>query len=824
MNKAYLLILSLILLVVQSHAYAASTVIDNDTEWSGVMTISNDVLVRKGATLTILPGTEVHVLASESAKTEPEYLSALTEITVRGNLRALGTPEAPIRLVMPRADIPGWAGIFVDDGSIHLSWCTVEGAESGITVIHGDAELRNTVLQQNRYGLTLLKSAGTVSLNESEISGNDYGIALLNGAVLTENSNTVLGNAKKDILNTNAADHHLEKKEFAVGDKVKKSVYGNESLLGMVIWKDKVVINGVVRLPEKSRLIIMPGTIIEFTRRDTNGDGIGENGLMIMGMLIAKGTAEQPIILRSAEEEKRAGDWDSINIYNSDGIQNILEYCLIEDSLRALHTHYSNVVLNNVTLRNNLRGMQFQESLLELRDSDIYDNKSAIRGRDSEIKFINNRIFDNYFGPEIFRITGEVRGNTIAGNYLDGLRVREGALDIENNEIIGNRNGLTVAYSVYGNYSGNVVADNLETGITLIGTDTVTVSGNFISRNGVNGINLQNSRALIQGNHIVENGERGIGISSHHGVIRGNNLVGNKLYAIDLDGKDDISAPGNWWGGVEIATVVFDKNDDSTKGRLTYEPERKEPVPFTWPVEDVSVDTSWEGEIHVPVKVTVAKGVKLKIQPGTVVRFAKGKGMWANGDIEAIGEPDKRILFTAMEKTDEVYWHQLITEYATAKFAYCDFEYSDMAIHGHFSSIEVSDCLFRKNESGMRFRGGPLNISRSVFVENNFGMVAYFARATVSDNLFTANDIGIMVRGERNNGLSFRQNNIYDNIRYNFRIGDFNNGEDVDARENWWGDGDPAATIYDERNEPGIGMVLYEPYAPIKYRQEYVRK
>ncbi len=824
MNRVFLILFSLLLLVVNSYAYSAPTVIDSDTEWSGTMTISNDILVRQGATLTILPGTEVHVLASESAKTEPEYLSALTEITVRGTLRALGTPEAPIRLVMPRADIPGWAGIFVDDGAINLSWCNIEGAESGITVIHGDAEIRNTTLQQNRYGLTLLKSAGTVILQESEVVGNDYGIALLNGAVLTENSNTVLGNEKLDVLHTAASDHYLEKKEFAVGDKVKKSVYANESLLGTVIWKDKVVINGVVRLPDKSRLIIMPGTVIEFTKRDTNGDGIGENGLMIMGMLVAKGTAEQPIIFRSAEEVKRTGDWDSINIYNSDGIQNILEYCLIENSLRALHTHYSNVVLNNVTLRNNLRGMQFQESLLELRDSDIYDNKSSIRARDSEIKFINNRIFDNYFGPEIFRITGEFRGNTIAGNYLDGLRVREGALDIENNEITGNRNGLTVAYSVYSNYSGNVIADNLETGITLIGTDTVEVSGNFISRNGVNGINLQNSRALIQGNHIVENGERGIGISSYLGVISGNNFSGNKLYAIDLDGKGDISAPGNWWGGADIETAVFDKNDDPSKGRLIYGPARKEPVPFTWPVDEVNVDTSWEGEIHVPVKVTVAKGVKLTILPGTVVKFAKDRGIWANGDIEAIGEPDNRILFTAMEKTDEVYWHQFITEYATAKFAYCDFEYSDMAIHGHFSSIEVSDCLFRKNESGMRFRGGPVNIRRSVFVENNFGMVAYFARATVHDNLFTANDIGIMVRGERNNGLSFRQNNIHDNIRYNFRMGDFNNGEDVDARENWWGAGDPAATIYDDRNEPGIGMVLYEPYAPIKFRQEYVRK
>ncbi len=824
MRKTVLLLLGIFIFFLDSQAYAAPTVIDSDTEWSGKMTLSSDVLVRKGATLTILPGTQIQILADESAKTEPEYLSALTEITVRGVLRALGTPEAPIRFVMPRAAIPEWGGIFVDYGSISLAWCIIEGAESGITVIHGEAALKQINLNKNRYGLTVLKSAGIVSLEESLVSGNDYGIALLNGAELAEKNNTIQDNGKRDFLRSTAADHNLEKKEFSLADKEKKTTYSNESLLGVVIWKNKVLINGVVRVPAKSRLIIMPGTIIEFSKRDTNNDGIGENGLMIMGMLVAKGTAEQPIIFRSAEEVKRIGDWDSINIYNSDGIQNLLEYCLIEDALRALHTHYSNVVVNHSTLRHNYRGMQFQESLLELRDSDIYDNKSAIRARDAEIKIINNRIFDNYFGPEFFRVTGELRGNTIAGNYLEGLRVREGALDVVNNELIGNRYGMTAAYNIYGNFSSNVVVDNLETGITLIDTDTVVVANNFIRGNGSNGISVQNSRAAIHGNQIAENGERGIGIRSYHGVISNNNLLGNKLYAIDLDGKDDISAPGNWWGDTDIETAVYDRNDDPSKGRLNYEPSLKGSVPFTWPVPQVSADTSWEGEIHVPVKVTINKGVKLTVQPGTIVRFARDRGIWANGDIEAIGEPDNRILFTSLEKTDEIYWHQITTEYATARFAFCDFEYSDMAVHSHFSSVEVSDSLFRKNESGMRFRGGPVKISRSVFVENNFGMVAYFAMASVNDNLFTANDIGIMVRGERNKGLHFRRNNIHANTRYNFRMGDFNNGEDVDALENWWGAGNPADSIYDGRTEPGIGMVLYAPYAPEKFSKEYVQQ
>ena len=70
-------------------------------------------------------------------------------------------------------------------------------------------------------------------------------------------------------------------------------------LSGETIWRDTVAVNGIVRVPEGSRLVILPGTIVEFGERDTNGDGIGENGLLIQGVIIAKGTPKAPIVFRS---------------------------------------------------------------------------------------------------------------------------------------------------------------------------------------------------------------------------------------------------------------------------------------------------------------------------------------------------------------------------------------------------------------------------------------------------------------------------------------------------------------------------------------------
>jgi hypothetical protein len=811
-NRLFIL-LFIVISLIPSLSFADVTVIDADTLWSGEIVISDDVLVRQGATLTVAPGTVIRILPSESTKTEPQYLSSYTEITVRGTMKAVGSKEAPIRFLASEAElVKEWAGIYVDQGSVTMAWAVIEGAESALTVLKGEASVANTVLRKNRYGITVVNDENRVMIDDVTIAENEYGVALLNGASITRNNCTFRDNEQQDIIQPVSQGFQPREKEYTAEAKEKVSYYTNESLLSTVVWKDRVVIDGVVRVPTKSKLIIMPGTVVEFKRRDTNGDGLGENGLLVMGMLVAKGTEEQPIIFRSAEQDRKPGDWDAINIYSSDGVQNLIEYCQIENGFRALHFHFSNVAVHHSILRNNFRGMQFQESLIEVAETDIYANKSSIRARDSEIFFTNNRIFNNYAGPNVFRVTGAVRGNIVAANSLDGLRIREGALEVRQNDIIGNRYGLTVAYSVYGSFSDNVVADNLESGITLKGTDTIEVSGNFVQANGGNGISLFNSQALIKGNHISENGERGIGIISFKGVITENNLLNNRLYGIGLDGEEDVYAPGNWWGDSDIDTAIYDKNDDSSKGILDYQLPAEAPVPFVWPTEIIRIDTRWAGEVHVTHLVTVPSGTTLTIAPGTTVKIAKDQTLWVTGNINAIGEVDRRILFTGLEKSGKVSWDQVMTDVGKAVFVNCDFEYAIMGIHSHFANVQVKNCTFRNNESGFRFRGGPVEVKNSLFEKNTYGLVSYLVKARVSDNVITGNDIGFLVRSEKDGGLVVRNNNIYDNVRYNLRMGDFNTGTFVDAKDNWWGKNGPEK-IHDERVEPDIGIVLYEPYA-----------
>jgi hypothetical protein len=102
-----------------------------------------------------------------------------------------------------------------------------------------------------------------------------------------------------------------------------------------------------------------------------------------------------------------------------------------------------------------------------------------------------------------------------------------------------------------------------------------------------------------------------------------------------------------------------------------------------------------------------------------------------------------------------------------------------------------------------------VSVSHSTFIGNTIGIRDYMGTATMTDNLISGNEIGVFVR-EKGSGLTLNRNTIADNPGYNIRIGDFND-EDVHAEQNWWGTLDPRETIYDGRQEEGIGKVFFEP-------------
>ncbi|MBI5657825.1 MAG: right-handed parallel beta-helix repeat-containing protein [Geobacter sp.] len=804
-------LLCLLLVICCGVVPAPAAVLTADTVWSGTVTLNEDLLVPSGITLTILPGTDVRVVAAESTKTDPEYLSPLTEITVRGVLKAEGSSAAPIRIGGVTSGTPGaWAGIMIDGGSARFGHCRIEDAEAALHLLAGQAELDRSTLTGNRYGLVAQGKESRVRLTGSSIRENDYGISLFDGARLDEKGGQVAANRKRDRRTWDDPLTDVSPNPPAPTNLPVARVYRDEVLLGETVWQGRIEVAGQVRVPETARLVILPGTIVEFRRRDTNADGIGENGLLIQGVLVAKGMPDRQILFRSAEPQPTMADWDAINIMNSDGIRNLIEYCRIENAYRGLHFHFSNVLVNRSLFSNNYRGIQFQESRVDLRNNRFSGNKSAVQGRDSEVSFTGNRVVANLRGVNFFRADAVVRDNRFSHNALDGLRLRDSSAVVEQNTFDGNRYGFMAQDALYGRYADNVVVRNAEIGFSLKNLDNLEISGNFVVANGINGMSLQDVRALVSGNSFTGNGERGLGIISFDGAITGNSFSGNGLYAIDLEGSRDVSAPANWWGGELPETAICDRLDVPGRGKVVADSPSPGPLPFVWPLSEVPVSLPWQGTVAVKGQVAVPAGFTLTVTPGSTVRFSADAGLSIKGKLLATGEKTRRITFRADGAPQPAAWGEILLEHATgSRLEYCDITSASWGLHSHFTNLVVKNCRFSGNYGGMRFRSGPVEVSRSLFRDNVIGIRSYRGNARITENVITGNETGIFVR-EKGSGLEIRRNSLAGNNGVAIRVGDFND-EDVRAPENWWGVDEPGSMIFDANQESGIGFVRFEP-------------
>ncbi|HEX9079572.1 MAG TPA: right-handed parallel beta-helix repeat-containing protein [Desulfuromonadaceae bacterium] len=783
-----------------------------DTVWKGEVALTEDVLVPAGVTLTIAPGAVIRVSNAESSRTEPEFLSPLVEITVRGTLKGEGTPDKPIALISAEEHkAAGWAGIIIDGGSVSLRSCRIESADTAVHLLDGTLDLRDSTVSGNRYGVVIQKKTAALRGEGNRLTENDYGLVAYGDGPPVSHLAGITGNRKKDVLVIPRREYRpaAESAPHKTDPPLFRS-YGDEVLNGETVWAQRVEVNGVVRVPEGSRLVILPGTVVRFGFKDTNQDGIGESSLLVQGVIVAKGRADAPIVFAGAGGKGRRGGWDAINIMNSGGAWNLFEHCRFEDAYRGLHFHFSRVAVTGSVFTNCYRGIQFQEASVLLRENRFFGNGSAVQGRDSQVTFDDNLVYDNFQGANFLRVKLEARRNRIVANEKEGVRIREGATVAEENLIDWNRYGLQVMDAYFGSFTRNSISNNGEIGFSLKNSDNMEVAGNFIAGNGVNGLNLQDTRGRISGNLISDNGERGVGIQSFSGIMEGNNFSANGLWAVDLEGSGDVAAPRNWWGGEEPRKVIHDKENGAARGRVEYGGAAGAPFPFPWPLGLIETEAVWRGDVLVKKTVTVAAQANLTLAPRSRALFAEQTGLAVYGRIIAKGESGGRIFFTSsLGKAGS--WNEVLLEHADgSSFENCVFEYATWGLHSHFTRLTVRESFFRHNTGGIRFRSGPVEIGDSLFTDNEIGIRDYRGNAVIAGNAITGNGTGIFVR-EKGGGITVRGNDIFANRDYNLRVGDFND-EDVDARENWWGGSEPGATILDGREEPGIGVVRFEPF------------
>ena len=122
---------------------------------------------------------------------------------------------------------------------------------------------------------------------------------------------------------------------------------------------------------------------------------------------------------------------------------------------------------------------------------------------------------------------------------VNGIAIQEStAITLRHNQITEhNTHGISLSTNATGIViTENLLADNEQNGLQVLGDSEVTVTQNTMRQNGVRGMNLTASRATIVGNLFEGNGERGLRISLER----------------DRHGHAQYGAP-EWSDGISIA-------------------------------------------------------------------------------------------------------------------------------------------------------------------------------------------------------------------------------------------------------------------------------
>ena len=200
----------------------------------------------------------------------------------------------------------------------------------------------------------------------------------------------------------------------------------NTVIDGEARWSGTVLVSGVVTVKKGGSLTILPGTRVLFERIDLDGDGIGDSELLVEGRISVLGTAEQPVLFTSAEEQPRPADWKYLYLDFAKPSQ--IEHLVSEYAYSGIQVHFCRARIVDSVFRHNVDGVRFSTVRLELAGNRIHGNRHGLRyeERRSEANIHHNDIRDNDIG--VFVVTrsedrARIEQNNIAGNRQYNVKI-----------------------------------------------------------------------------------------------------------------------------------------------------------------------------------------------------------------------------------------------------------------------------------------------------------------------------------------------------------------------------------------------------------------
>lgn len=233
-------------------------------------------------------------------------------------------------------------------------------------------------------------------------------------------------------------------------------------------------------------------------------------------------------------------------------------------------------------------------------------------------------------------------------------------------------------------------------------------------------------------------------------------------------------------------------------------------------------DTRWQGDVVIHGLVTVKKGARLEIAPGTKIIFepldTDGDGigdgeLLVEGSLYAVGTRQQPILLTSGATNPQPQdWKFLYLDFAKeVEIAHLISEYAYSGIQIHFSPAKVTDSEFRHNIDGVRFSTVNIELARNHIHHNRHGIRFEERRGggRVHHNRISDNRIGIFAVTKCDGRTLFELNNIENNSDYQVKLG-IEQKSDLSFPRNWWGpltDPQLSEQIFDQHFDANLGRV-----------------
>lgn len=307
------------------------------------------------------------------------------------------------------------------------------------------------------------------------------------------------------------------------------------------VWSGEIQLTGDITVPFGVTLTIEPGTVVRFAARSDDqhwdrefdpGDPSTYGAVMISflvyGSVLARGTAEEPIMMMSSAVSPDTLDWGGIELFEAGHV--FLEQVIWKNSYQGIYFH-------SRSTRANLKYCSFED------------------------------ITCRFMAAGEYKLYGPVN--------VEGCRlIRCGRSSIE----IRDQQNIAVRGSVF--YRN-------ETALHIMGGSAVVENNLFIQN--VRAVRIHEGAApLVRRNRFSGHSSEAVLIDSDGAVLSENNFIENTLH-VRVSGSGDVQARDNWWGSADSARIealIHHYADEPGLGEVHFRPFAETPWELNVPAFD----------------------------------------------------------------------------------------------------------------------------------------------------------------------------------------------------------------------------------------------